>query len=213
MEKGQSSVTAAGGFLSFEGIDGVGKSTQAQRLVAKLQSEGYSVLHTWEPGGTAIGAKIRNMLLDPDDHVMGSHTEVLLYAADRAQHVHEVIRPALQRGLLVVCERYLDSSLAYQGFGLELGAQSIRAINEWGTAHLLPDLTILLDADPAEALFRAGGDRIETRTLEYYRKVRAGFIEIANEAPERVQRVNAMLSPDAVADQVWRIAQVWLSDR
>ena len=210
-EKGQSDVGVRGRFLSFEGIDGVGKSTQAHRLVERLQSDGYSVLHTREPGGTAIGAKIRRLLLDPNRDTMGCRTEVLLYAADRAQHVHEVILPALNRGSIVVCDRYVDSSLAYQGFGLELGAESIQTINDWGTAHLVPELTLLLDAEPETTLVRVGGDRIETRTLEYYRKVREGFLTIASEAPARVVVVNAMLSSDRVADDVWRIVETWLS--
>jgi|SRR5690554_3103729 len=119
----------AGSFITFEGIDGVGKTTQALLLVDFLRDLGFEVVHTYEPGGTALGQSIREMLLDPNNHNLAPVTEILLYAADRAQHVDEVVRPALAEGKVVVCERYIDSSVAYQGYGLGLSIDVIMAVN------------------------------------------------------------------------------------
>lgn len=189
-------------FITLEGVDGVGKTTQALLLKRCLEEKGFTVLHTFEPGGTALGSQIRQLLLDPKNEELHSRTEILLYAADRSQHVFETIMPALESGQVVVCERFIDSSVAYQGYGLELDIEAVRSINSWGAGELTPDLTIYFDADPAESLKKTKGDRIEQRTLEYYSKVRKGFLTIAEQEPERVKVVSAAGSIEEVASRV-----------
>lgn len=174
-----------GRLITVEGIDGTGKSTQAELLCAALRRMGVPCLHTREPGGTAVGARLRELLLHGGDVPLAPVTEMLLLAADRAQHVAEVIRPALERGEVVVCERYVDSSLAYQGAsGVPL--EAIRVVNEIATGGLRPDLTLLFDLDPEASLRKGTADRIEARTLAYHRKVREAFRRIREEEPERV---------------------------
>lgn len=190
-------------FITIEGIDGVGKSTQARQLAQRLDAAGRSVLHTWEPGGTAVGQRIRNLLLDASLPEMVPQTEILLYAADRAQHGAEVIVPALGRGQVVVCERFVDSSLAYQGYGLGWDCKAIAEINYWALGGLMPDLTLCLDHEPQKALGRAGQDRIEQRDLDYYHRVRAGFLELAAAEPQRWAIVPAGGSAAHVAVLVW----------
>lgn len=192
----------AGSFITFEGIDGVGKTTQALLLVDFLRDLGFEVVHTYEPGGTALGQSIREMLLDPNNHNLAPVTEILLYAADRAQHVDEVVRPALAEGKVVVCERYIDSSVAYQGYGLGLSIDVIMAVNKLATGGLEPNLTVYLDAQPKASLTRVKGDRIEQRTLEYYEKVRAGFLSIAEQNTHRIAVVSAEGSKSEVGERV-----------
>ncbi len=182
---------AEGVFITFEGIDGVGKSTQAVHLCSVLESLGHLTLHTREPGGTRIGAEIRRILLDPSLQELQPQTEILLYAADRAQHAAQVIQPALADGRIVVCERFIDSSLAYQGFGLGWDRAAIARINSWAVNGLAPRLTIYLDQEPQHALKRAGQDRIEQRTLAYYQRVRSGFLQMAREDSARYVVVDA----------------------
>lgn len=178
-----------GFFITFEGIDGCGKSTQAERLVEALVGQGYPTLHTREPGGTALGVKLRTMLLHEKEQEMAPAAELLLMAADRAQHVAEVIRPALQRGDVVVCERYVDSSVAYQGAaGVPL--EHIAAVNAVATEGLLPDLTIWLDIDPEHTLVDGEADRIEERPLAYHQRVRQQYAQIWERAAERVVRLD-----------------------
>ncbi|HHT73275.1 MAG TPA: dTMP kinase [Firmicutes bacterium] len=191
-------------FITLEGIDGVGKSTQAQLLVEYFTEKGCDVVHTFEPGGTKLGQSIRRMLLDPENQQLAPVTEILLYAADRAQHVAEVIQPALAQGKVVVCERYIDSSVAYQGYGLGLSVDMIAAVNKLATDGLEPNLTICLDAEPETALARVGGDRIEKRALSYYERVRAGFLSIAAQNPQRVIVVSAEGLETEVAQRVQR---------
>ena len=195
---------AEGLFITLEGIDGVGKSTQAQLLVEYFTEKGCNVVHTFEPGGTKLGQSIRRMLLDPENQQLAPVTEILLYAADRAQHVAEVIQPALAQGKVVVCERYIDSSVAYQGYGLGLSVDMIAAVNKLATDGLEPNLTICLDAEPETALARVGGDRIEKRALSYYERVRAGFLSIAAQNPQRVIVVSAEGLETEVAQRVQR---------
>ncbi len=192
-------------FITLEGIDGVGKTTQALLLKGHLRQLGYPVLHTFEPGGTRLGGRIRELLLDPNHGELHSRTEILLYAADRAQHVCEKVVPALQSGKTVICERFIDSSVAYQGYGLGLDIDMIRVINHWAAGGLLPDLTIYLDGEPAEFLAKTKGDRIEQRTLDYYTRVRAGFLNIAQSEPERVRVVSAAGTREAVAQRVLEV--------
>lgn len=157
------------------------------------------MVHVREPGGTALGEQIRVLLLDPRYAEMAARTEMLLFAAARAQLVAEVIAPALARGALVVCDRYVDASLAYQGVGRELGIDVVRAVNAVATAGLAPDLTLLLDLDPATGLRRAGGmpagwdgaDRIEREALSFHERVRAGFLSLARNEPGRIRIIDA----------------------
>ena len=169
-----------------------------------LHRKGCDVVHTFEPGGTKLGQSIRRMLLDPENQQLAPVTEILLYAADRAQHVAEVIQPALAQGKVVVCERYIDSSVAYQGYGLGLSVDMIAAVNKLATDGLEPNLTICLDAEPETALARVGGDRIEKRALSYYERVRAGFLSIAAQNPQRVIVVSAEGLETEVAQRVQR---------
>lgn len=191
-----------GMFITLEGVDGVGKTTQALLLKEYLESRGHQVLHTFEPGGTKLGSQIRELLLNPEHQELAPMTEILLYAADRAQHVHETVRPALVVGKTVICERFVDSSLAYQGYGLGLDLEAIRAVNHWATGGLVPDLTIYLDADPAESLQKTKGDRIEQRTLDYYARVRQGFLALAQAEPERFRVISAKGTRAEVAARV-----------
>ena len=174
-------------FIAFEGGEGAGKSTQARRLADALSARGYEVVLTHEPGATPIGGRVRQLLLDPANTEMSPRTEAMLYAADRAQHVGEVIRPALERGAVVITDRYVDSSLAYQGGGRTLELAEIRRLSQWATDGLSPDLTVLLDIDPEVGLRRATGpgDRLESETLAFHQRVRAAFLDLARHGRDR----------------------------
>ncbi|MGI8538153.1 MAG: dTMP kinase [Mycobacteriales bacterium] len=176
----------AGTFVAFEGGEGAGKSTQLRLLEAWLVERGHEVVVTREPGATSSGARICALLLDPTAQ-LAPRAEALLYAADRAQHVAEVIRPALERGAVVVTDRYVDSSLAYQGAGRELELDEVARLSRWATEGLRPDLVVLLDIDPAVGLARAGDepDRIEAESLAFHSRVREGFVELAESDPDR----------------------------
>ena len=176
-----------GVFIAIEGGEGAGKSTQARRLAEALTARGYEVVLTHEPGATAIGGRIRQLLLDPANTEMSGRTEAMLYAADRAQHVAEMIRPALERGAIVITDRYVDSSLAYQGGGRTLDLAEVRRLSQWATDGLSPDLTVLLDIDPEVGLRRTTGpgDRLESETLAFHQRVRAAFLELARHGRDR----------------------------
>lgn len=191
-----------GSFITLEGVDGVGKTTQALLLKKYLEEQGHKVCHTFEPGGTQLGSQIRTLLLNPEHKELHSMTEILLYAADRAQHVYQVVRPNLAEGRTVICERFVDSSLAYQGYGLGLDIDGIKQVNHWATGGLVPDLTIYFDANPAESLIKTKGDRIEQRTLEYYARVRAGFLTMAQAEPQRFRVISAEGTREEVASRV-----------
>lgn len=182
-----------GVFITFEGLDGCGKSTQMELLAAGLRERGYVVLVTREPGGTPLGEAIRDLLLDPRHHGMSARAEALLYAAARAHLVDKVIRPALQDGQVVLCDRYLDSSLAYQGYGRGLGHDDIISLNVWGTDCLFPDLTLFLDLDDSVRTGRldAVPDRLEAENEEFHRRVADGFRELLALHPHRIRRVDA----------------------
>jgi dTMP kinase len=179
--------TGAGFFIVFEGGEGAGKTTQMEALVVWLKSQGIDAVTTHEPGGTEIGSRIRAILLDTKSSAMDPHTEALLYAADRAQHVAEVIRPALEAGKVVVSDRYIDSSLAYQGIARGLGLDQIYRISEWATGGVVPDLVFFLSLDPSEGLERVGGDpdRIEREGDQFHAKVRDAYLELAQKFPSR----------------------------
>jgi dTMP kinase len=190
----RSSRPSAGGFfIALEGGEGTGKSTQAAALGAALRSRGCDVVLTHEPGDTPVGAAIRALLLDPATTGLSDRAEALLYAADRAEHVESVIRPALARGAVVVTDRYVDSSLAYQGAGRPLDLARVEQINDWATGGLRPELTIVLDLDPAEGLRRAGDDpdRLESEPIEFHRRVRDAFRTLAARDPDRYVVVDA----------------------
>ncbi|MEB4614552.1 dTMP kinase [Leucobacter sp. M11] len=192
----------SGLFVTLEGGDGVGKTTQAQLLTAWVEGLGRTVVRTREPGGTALGLTLRELLLHTEGPV-DPRAEALLYAADRAQHVAEVVRPALARGDLVLQDRYIDSSLAYQGAGRTLGDGDVRGLSEWATGALWPDLTILLDLDPATAAVRrASGrgeaDRLEAEKLDFHERVRDEFLALAAAEPERFLVLDAAGSVDEI---------------
>lgn len=202
--------TERGLFVAFEGGEGAGKSTQARLLAAWLRDLGHVVVVTREPGATTIGGRLREMLLDPRTHGLSARAEALMYAADRAQHVDEVIRPALERGAVVVTDRYVDSSLAYQGAGRTLPRHEVRRMSQWATGGLVPDLTVVLDVDPAVGLARSVGptDRLESEELTFHQRVRAGFLDLAEDAPHRYLVTDATQPPDVVARIVReRVAQ------
>lgn len=192
-------------FLVVEGMDGAGKSTQIERLAAFLEEAGASPVVTMEPGGTAIGEKIREILLDPANQTMSTRAEALLYAADRAQHVDEVIRPALEEGRVVISDRYLDSSLAYQGLARGLGVEEILRLNTWATGGLMPDLVLLLDVSPELARRRSGDtDRIEMQDEAFHRRVAQAYWALSRTYPSRFAVIDASAPPDDIAEEVQR---------
>lgn len=184
-----------GRFISFEGGDGAGKSTQQRLLGEWLTGLGHEVLLTREPGGTDLGQVVREALLHGAE--VDPRTEALLYAADRAHHVRTVVRPALARGAVVVTDRYLDSSVAYQGVARDLPPDEIRDLSLWATAGLLPDLTVLLDVDPAVGAARRAGspDRIEREPGAFHTRVRTGFLDLAAAEPHRFVVLDATTRP------------------
>jgi dTMP kinase len=189
-------------FVSFEGLDGSGKSTQAELLRARLEADGETVLATREPGGTELGERIRELVLHGGQ--VEPWSEALLYAAARAQLVEEVVKPALERGESVVCDRYLDSSVAYQGVGRGLGLQRVLDLNLAAVEGLLPDRTFLLLLDPAEISTRIGGerDRLEREDEEFHRRVDAGYRELAERFPERIVMLDGKRPPAEIAEEV-----------
>lgn len=185
-----------GKFIVFEGIDGSGKSTQQKLLGAYLEELGYRVVYTREPGGTLLGEAIRRVLLDREFAGMDSRAEALLYAAARAEHVMKVIAPALAAGEIVLCDRFLDSSLAYQGYGRGMDLSLIMKINGPATGEILPDLVLILDMPPEVAQLRLGRsgqgkDRIELEEADFYRRVRDGYLELAARGAGRYRVVDA----------------------
>ena len=184
-------------FVTFEGPEGGGKTTQMHRLVAYLQEEGYDVLATREPGGTPIGDRVRAILLDPLHTEMQPQAEFLLFSAARAQHVAQVIRPHLLQGGVVLCDRYADASLAYQGYGYQLDLEALRAITRFATGGLVPDLSFCLDVPVDVGLQRktkGAGDawnRMEQKEIYFHRRVRAGYLEMAAHEPARWVVVDA----------------------
>jgi dTMP kinase len=205
-------------FISLEGPEGAGKTTQQQRLAARLMAAGYDVFVTREPGGTAIGEQIRRMLLDAGHTHMAPQTEMLLFAASRAQFVTEMVRPALDMGKVVLSDRYVHASLAYQGFARGLGVDLVRAVNDVATGGLYPDLTILLDVPPDLGLRRAlegreaEADRMERETLEFHERVREGFLRLAAEDP-RIRLVTGTDDPDEIEERIWREVEQLLKAR
>nr|WP_251129579.1 MULTISPECIES: dTMP kinase [unclassified Exiguobacterium] len=193
-------------FITVEGPDGSGKSTQLQLLVESLKQKGYDIVVTREPGGTTVGNQIREVLLSPDHHEMTPRVEMMLYAASRAQNVEQVIRPALERGAIVLCDRFIDASIAYQGYGLQYDLDQIRSLNEWATNGLTPDLTFLFDLRPERANERMKDrgqlDRIESRDQTFHERVYKGFQTLLKQYPERIIRIDADQSIECIQDEV-----------
>ncbi len=201
-------VFMAGYFITIEGGEGAGKTTLQHALSRRLEEAGFTVLTTREPGGTALGARLRGELLNGG--AVAPTAELLLYAADRAQHVSEVIAPALARGTVVLCDRFSDSTLAYQGFGRGLDAALIRRLNRVAQQGVAPQLTLWLDLPVAKGLARvsgrgAGRDRFETEARRFHERVRRGFAELARQHPRRILRVDADQDPAGVLEACWQI--------
>ena len=195
-----------GAFLTVEGPDGSGKGTQIERLADALDRWGFEVVHSREPGGTPIGEKIRAILLDRENAAMADETEALLYAASRAQHVREKIRPAVAEGKVVLCDRFLDSSVAYQGGGRALGIDEVLAINAPAVNGTLPDITVYLDIDHRKAMARRGAasepDRLEMEAESFHARVEDGYHELIARDPERFVVVNAEGTRDAISGEI-----------
>ena len=190
-------------FVTFEGGDGVGKSTQAALLEDWLRAQGRDVVRTREPGGTDVGQRVREIVLHHRGHI-DARAEALLYAADRAHHVATVVRPAIARGDVVIQDRYLDSSVAYQGAGRVLDPQQVRDLSLWAVDGLLPDVTVLLDLDETSARRRLDADdkpfdRLEAEQAEFHARVRAAFLTLADAEPARFLVVDASLPVDEIA--------------
>jgi len=197
---------ASGLFISLEGIDGVGKSTQSDLLEEFLRAQGREVVRTFEPGGTELGQEIRHLLLHRKGDV-APRAEALLYAADRAHHVASKIRPALNRGEVVMTDRYLDSSVAYQGVGRALSAEDVRAISMFAVEGLLPDLTILLDLEASAAAARRNNtgeapDRLEREKIEFFEAVRQAYLDMATAEPDRWLVIDARKTVDEMQAQI-----------
>jgi dTMP kinase len=196
----------AGLFVTFEGGDGSGKSTQIPRLAARLEALGRESVCTREPGGTPLGEGVRDLLLDPARRP-GPLAEAFLIEAARAEVVVQVIAPALERGAVVLCDRHADSTMAYQGYGRGLELEALRAWNRAATRGLVPDLTLLFDLDPAQALARRRGagvsNRIDREPLEFHRRVRQGFLALAAAEPDRFVVLDAALDPEALEARAW----------
>lgn len=198
------------GFISLEGIEGSGKSTQVKRLAEYLRTKGHNVLETAEPGGTRIGGKIRKLLLEPQNH-MDPLAELLLYYSSRAQHVREVIYPAIQKKTVVITDRFTDSTVAYQGHARGIDMTIIQTLDDIVVPDMKPFLTILLDMDAEEGLRRnrraQKEDRFELENIEFHNLVRKGFLQIADEEPERVKIVDASSGEDEVSREIIRIVE------
>jgi dTMP kinase len=192
-----------GVFVCFEGGEGAGKSTQAAALETWLSGEGYVVRHTFEPGDTEVGRRVRQIVLDPATGSLADRTEALLYAADKAEHVETVVLPALERGEVVVTDRYVDSTLAYQGAGRTLDVREVEEVARWATGDLRPHLTVLLDLEPSAGLGRfEERDRIEQESLEFHQRVRASFLELAAADPGHYLVLDARCPVDELAAAV-----------
>jgi dTMP kinase len=209
-------------FITLEGIDGTGKSTQYRLLVSHLKELGYAVCATREPGGTRVGEYIRRILLDSSTQKLSAQAELVLMYAARAQHLEEVVRPALARGQMAVSDRFNDASMAYQGYGRRLGAKVVRALDRLVCGATQPDLTLVFDLAPGVALARAQGrdlrrnsrhGRFEAESLKFHERVRQGYLAIARRDPRRVKVVDANGPAELVQAEVRRLVDVFLARR
>ena len=202
-------------FITFEGLDGSGKSTHLRRAAGWLRARGQTIETTHEPGGTPLGDALRAAFLAGDPDAVDGTVEALIVFASRRQHLREVIDPALSAGRHVLCDRFTDSTRAYQGFGRGLGSEQIDRLDEIATGNRSPDLTLLFDLEPEMARSRSqagdgdrrpdGGNRLDTESLAFYRRVREGYLELARSAPERFRVIDSSGSPDETFAQVERV--------
>ena len=196
-------------FITLEGPDGAGKSFVARSIKEKLIADGYEVVHTREPGGIEISESIRNIILDPKNTMMDAKTEALLYAASRRQHLVEKVFPAVEQGKIVICERFVDSSLAYQGFGRQLGMDEVLSINLFAIDNTYPDLTIYLDIDEQEGLNRLKDrefkDRLDQESIEFHHRVKKGYQEVLNRFKDRIKIVDASQSKEKVFNDTYNL--------
>jgi dTMP kinase len=198
-----------GFFISLEGPEGAGKSTQAELLAENLKKAGLQVILTKEPGEGNIGGQIRRLILDPENTELKPKAEAMLYAADRAQHVESLLLPALAAGKIVICDRYVDSNLAYQGYGRGMDLDFLLEINQMATEGLMPELTVFLDLAPEaglkRALKRSGADRMEQEKLDFHQRLYQGYKELAAKNPERIAVIKADQSQEEIAGQIEKI--------
>ena len=204
-------------FITFEGPDGSGKTTVCSEVFAKLKEDGYDVIHTREPGGIEITEKIRKIILDPSNTDMDERTEALLYAASRRQHLVKKVLPALKEGKIVVCERFVDSSLAYQGYGRKIGFDEVLKINEFAIEGLFPDLTIYLDVDEKTGLKRIESrsfkDRLDLEDLEFHHLVHEGYEKVLEVFKDRIKVVDAAKPLNEVIEKAYEIIKEKIDDQ
>jgi dTMP kinase len=194
---------STGVFVCFEGGEGSGKSTQSRLLRDWLEADGYAVVLTFEPGDTEVGREMRRIVLSPETRELADRTEVLLYAADKAEHVETVVQPALDRGAVVVTDRYVDSTLAYQGAGRTLDLREVEQVARWATHDLRPHLTVLLDLAPEHGLGRfEERDRIEGEPVEFHQRVRQAFLDMAAADPDHYLVLDARLPVEEIAAEI-----------
>lgn len=200
-------------FITFEGPEGAGKTTILKKIVERFQKQGIDILATREPGGSHIAEQIRQVILNPEHTEMDARTEALLYAAARSQHFAEKIEPALAEGKIVLCDRFIDSSLAYQGVGRSLGINEVYDINVFAIGNKMPDCTILFDLEPEVGLARIHAhsereiNRLDVESLAFHHSVREAYLQLANKYSERIQIVDANRPIEVVVEDVWRILQ------
>lgn len=208
-----------GGIISFEGCDGSGKTTVLNKVQEYLKEKSIDYILSREPGGVKISEQIRNVILDINNKEMCSRTELLLYIASRAQLVHEVIEPAVKKGSLVVLDRYIDSSVAYQGYAREIGMKEVERLNAFAIGDYAPNLTIYLDITPEVSLERLNNNdreeknRLDIEKIQFHKKVRQGYLKLAEESPERIKVVDAGQSPEKVFQDVKEIINKYLLEQ
>ncbi len=205
-----------GYFISSEGPEGAGKTTVMQLLGERLVKEGYDVVMTREPGGIKISEKIRSIILDNEHTMMDSRTEALLYAAARRQHLVEKIQPSLEAGKIVICDRFIDSSLAYQGYARGIGVEEILSINQFAIGQTMPDKTLLFDIEPSLGLKRINAhstrekNRLDVESLHFHQKVREGYLSLVEQYPKRIQVIDASKSLEEVLEEAYKMVKMEL---
>lgn len=212
-------MNTTGFFITIEGPEGAGKTTVMQDVFEQLQSEGYDLISTREPGGIRISERIREIILDNEFTEMDGRTEALLYAAARRQHLVEKIEPALAQGKIVLCDRFVDASLAYQGYARGLGIEEVLSINEFAIGKLMPDLTLYFDVDPEIGLNRIAKNdnrelnRLDVESLAFHQAVRTGYQEVVKRYPNRIQVIDASQSQEEVTNYVLNVLKKTLESR
>lgn len=200
-------------FITFEGPEGAGKTTVITKIYDRLKAEGRQVVHTREPGGIRIAEKIRTVILDTDNIEMDAKTEALLYAAARRQHLVEKVVPALDEGVIVLCDRFIDSSLAYQGYARGLGIDEVLQINQFAIGNTMPDLTVFFDINPEEGLSRIAKNneretnRLDKEDVSFHERVYKGYNELIQRYPDRIVKTDARLPENDVIENVWKIVR------